>query len=296
MALISPVAHKAPLTRGSATPLKSHHRLSLPYALSSILAMLLLVASAAGLLVPGLYRDAPLWAAQARGTDLITLTVAVPSLMVSLILAARGSLWAMVVWPGVLGYTIYMYAIFAFTTAFNSLFLVYVAAFSLAISSLVALLVRVNANGLRIHVAPRMPVRPIAIYLFVVAGLFALAWMREIIPATVANTTPASLNGTNLPTNPVHVLDLSVLLPLVVLSGIWLWQGHNRGYLLSGAVLTTMTIVGMSVIAGIVFEAATDPTIALTPLPMLAVVTLIGLWLLVAYLRNVRQGPDAEDT
>jgi hypothetical protein len=85
-------------------------------------------------------------------------------------------------------------------------------------------------------------------------------------------------------------------LPLAVISGTWLWHRQNRGFLLSGGVLTTMTTVGVSVIAGIVFEAAADPTITLTPLPMLAVVTLIGLWLLVAYLRNVRRGHEVEGT
>src|SRR5690242_1769473 len=94
-------------------------RVTLPYWLSGILAGLLIVASAAGLFVPGLYRDAPLWAAQARGTDIITLTVAVPALVVALILAARGSLRGEIVWLGVLGYATYMYAIFAFTVAFN---------------------------------------------------------------------------------------------------------------------------------------------------------------------------------
>ena len=290
MALSATPTRAPSVPRTISTHADTRTRTALPYRLSGGLAVLLAVASAAGLFVPGLYRDAPDWIAQTRGTDLVTLTIAVPALLASLMLSARGSLRAEVVWLGVLGYTLYMYAIYAFDVVFNPLFLVYVASFSLALWSTVALLVRADPDGLRARFAPDLPVRTIAGYLLGVAALFCLAWLKEIVPATLGNTAPAGLRGLALPTNPVHVLDLSVLLPLAALSGIWLWQRRPLGYLLAGVLLTTLTLVGLSIVAGMVFEYRIDPKTSLSVVPMLAVVTLVGLWLLVSYLRHLGGG------
>ena len=265
--------------------------LALPYRLSGGLAVLLAIASAAGLFVPGLYRDAPDWIAQTRGTDMVTLTIALPALLASLMLSARGSRRAEIVWLGVLGYVLYMYAIYAFDVVFNPLFLVYVASFSLALWSTVVLLVRAEPASLRARFAPGLPVRRIAGYLLGVAALFCLAWLKEIIPATLRNTAPAGLRGLALPTNPVHVLDLSVLLPLVALAGIWLRQCRPWGYLLAGVLLTTLTLVGLSIVSISLFDYRVTSTVSLAVVPVFALVTLVGLWLLVSYLRHLGREP-----
>ena len=65
-----------------------HHdrNLMMAFRLSAVLAILLFVASTAGVFVPGLYRDPPVTAAQMRGVDLVTLVVALPMLVTSLVL------------------------------------------------------------------------------------------------------------------------------------------------------------------------------------------------------------------
>ena len=57
--------------------------------------------------VDDLYRDNAFATSAWRGTDLATLAVAVPILIVALILALRGSLRAQLVWLGMLDYTLY---------------------------------------------------------------------------------------------------------------------------------------------------------------------------------------------
>lgn len=104
-----------------------------------------------------------------------------------------------------------------------------------------------------------------------------------------ANTTPGSLEGMKIPTNPVHVLDLGFLLPLAALTGIWLWQRRPWSYLLAGILLTKMVLLGVSVVCGVLFEHNADPATSLAVVPLFAVVALVGLWLTVAYLRNLRQ-------
>jgi len=261
------------------------------YWLSSALAALLVVASAAGLFVPGLYHDTPDWIAQTRATDLVTLTVAIPALMAAVILAARGSLGARIVWLGVLGYIVYMYAIYAFAVAFNGLFLVYVAALAFAAWSLIALLTRLDPDEARPHGDPSVVVQAVALYLLVVAALFVLTWMKDIVPALVAHTSPLSLAKTRQPTNPVEVLDLSFLLPLATLAGVWLWRRRPWGYPLAGMALTIMTLVGLSVVVDVVFEHLNDRTVSLAIAPLFAAVALVGLVLLAGHLRTLQ--PEA---
>jgi hypothetical protein len=96
---------------------------------------------------------------------------------------------AQVVWLGALAYILYNSVFFAFAMTFNVLFLVYVAMFSLALWSLVALLVRVDADSLGAHFASNTPVRAIAVYMLIIAALFAVVWLKDILPAIVGNTT-----------------------------------------------------------------------------------------------------------
>lgn len=173
------------------------------------------------------YRDAPKWAAMTRGTDLITLIVAAPTLVTSLLLTARGARRAQIVWLGALAYALYTYAIFAFDITFNALFLIYMAAFSLSLFSLVALLARMDVDDLRACFAPSLPVRRIA--------------------------------------------------------GIRLWQRRSWGHLLAGMLLVKMTVLGMSVVSGTLFEYSADPKVSLGVVPMFTAVTLVGLWLMVRY-------------
>ncbi|MGH9893569.1 MAG: hypothetical protein ACREA0_16590, partial [bacterium] len=77
--------------------------------LSILIAGLMAAASLFGLLVDGLYTDSP-WAREAlRGGDLVTHGLATPMLLGALILSARGSRRAQVVWLAMLGYSIYNY-------------------------------------------------------------------------------------------------------------------------------------------------------------------------------------------
>jgi hypothetical protein len=64
---------------------------SVPTRLAAIATALATIVSLAGLAVDGLYRDTPYWIQQARGTDLATLFLAVPVLVIGLSAARRGS-------------------------------------------------------------------------------------------------------------------------------------------------------------------------------------------------------------
>ena len=278
---------------GVATKQPRPYSLRQAHLLSGVLAVVALAASAGMALFPGIFRDPAMTVGNARGTALVILIVAVPTLVVSMILAARGSLRAQVVWLGALAYVLYNSVFFAFATTFNVLFLFYVAMFSLSLWSLVALLVRVDADGLRAHFAPSTPVRAIALYLLIIAALFAMTWLKDILPAIVGNTTPASLEGTEMLTSPVQVLDLSITLPLCVLAGVWLWQRRSWGYLLAGVLLVMLVIESLSIATDQLFGHLHDPAAPLGAVPLFVVLTLIGLVPMIVLLRNLQPRQNA---
>ncbi|HZS92542.1 MAG TPA: hypothetical protein VFE42_34275 [Chloroflexota bacterium] len=59
---------------------------------------------------------------------------------------------------------------------------------------------------LRAGFAPSTPVRVIACYVLLITALFALVWLKYVMPALINNTAPAGLAKTGMVTNPVQVL------------------------------------------------------------------------------------------
>src|SRR5437867_839418 len=101
-------------------------------ALTILLIPLCVLVAGAGLFVPNFYRDSPLSIPLERANDLAALLVGVPLMIVSLRLAARGSVRGYLLWMGVAGWALYIGAIDAFSLQFNALFLAYVAILGLA--------------------------------------------------------------------------------------------------------------------------------------------------------------------
>src|SRR5262249_49860150 len=102
-------------------------------ALTTLLVAIAIPTHAVGLLVPTLYRDRPVVIPQTLGTDLMTLALGLPIVMLAALGMRSGSLRARVVWLGALGYLVYSYGMYALGVAWNPFFLVYVALFGLSL-------------------------------------------------------------------------------------------------------------------------------------------------------------------
>ena len=109
---------------------------ALPSRLAAVATLLAAAAALGGLVITGVYVDAPNWAQQARGTDLATLFLAAPVLAIGLWTARRGSSAGRLAVVAGLLYLVYNYAIFAFAVAMNPLTIVHIAIFGLSLWSL----------------------------------------------------------------------------------------------------------------------------------------------------------------
>jgi hypothetical protein len=131
----------------------------------------------------GLYRyDTISSAAQEIGQDIVTLIIGIPLLVTGMALSRTGSLRGRLLLTGGLGYFLYTYAAMSFLTAFNSLFLVYVALFSLSLFGFILALSGIDPDEVVRHVAEHFPRRTIATYFIVVAAFLAIAWLGLVVP------------------------------------------------------------------------------------------------------------------
>lgn len=227
-----------------------------PFAIHASLAaaVLFCVMSVAGLQVPTLYaRETDSWTVQAIAQDWFDLTVAVPCLVVGAIAAARGSLSGVLVLGGSLLYAVYTLLIYAFAIHLNAIFLVYCATLGLALFALIAVARSTAPERVQAAFGPRAPRRVVGGFLVVVGIAFGAVWLSELVPAVLSGQAPPSLVAAGMATNPVHVIDLSFVLPLHVVAGVALWRGRALGFLLAPVLLAfgalmTATIAFLAVL------------------------------------------------
>lgn len=200
------------------------------YRLSVVIVILMVLASGAGLFFHDLYRDNALVASSWYGNDLVTLFVGAPLFVGALIGARRGSRRAVLVWMGMLAYAFYNYAFYLFGATFNSLFLVYVALFTLSGFALVFGLVSLDAAALYERVQARLPARWIGGFMMVVAVALGGFHVALSLYFLVTGQAPPMIDAVGLHTNLIAALDLSMVVSVAGLSAVWLWHGLPWGF------------------------------------------------------------------
>jgi hypothetical protein len=221
---------------------------------SLAVAALVAVASLVGIMAPStIYaRETAPWRLQGEAQDWIDLLAAVPWLAASAIATGLGSRRARLVLAGGLVYVLYTFVIYAFAVHFNGLFLVYCAVLGLSVFALASLGRHLLASDVDAWFGRRAPRRLLAGYLIGSAILFGGLWLAKVVPALVSGQPPPELAEHGLITNPVHVLDLSLVLPLMLAGGLAAWRRRPIGLavalpMLGFAALMNLTITALTV-------------------------------------------------
>ncbi len=252
------------------------------------IAALLAIASGGGLFISEIYRDAPYFAAQAVGQDLISLAVVLPLLIISAILASRGSRRARLVWLGGLTYLVYTYMVAAFDVRFNSLFLVYVALMGCSFYALIGGIVTANMAEIKACFTEKTPVKALSIYLAVLAVLFYFLWLAEVVPALLAGTIPKSIQDNGTPTNAVHVLDMALVLPAFGIAAVSLWRKQALGYTLAGVLLSYGVLLILAVLSMAVFMIRAGHPVAVPQVVIFGTLFALSLGFLIWYMKGLR--------
>jgi hypothetical protein len=236
-----------------APDMKTLRALSVSERLAVLAGIAAAIASLAGF-VPGVYRDPRVVIAQSHGFDIGNL-IAVVILGLGLAWSAHGSVRGRLVAVGALGYLIYSFVTYAFLIELNAATVLYIAVLSFGVWSFINGLAAVDDQGADELAAGHLYRRVTASFMIVIAGLFALTWLHEIAASVVSGQLPAALAAAGWPMNPVYVLDLGFVVPIVVVGGLRLIRSKPGGVRLSLPFLVFLPLLSISVLLMTVFMA-----------------------------------------
>lgn len=248
------------------TPAASRTSPSSPYVASTVSILALATASSlAGLFRKGHYNDPAAFLPRLYAQDAVMLVVAVPVLAVGLWDARRGSLRGRIVWLGGLAFMTYTWASVTAQTAFNEFFLGYVALFGLSLFTLAGGLVHTDATAVRRRLDGKISNALYSGVLALLAVGLALLWLADIIPATLAGTTPPVVAELGERAAHTYVIDLGVVVPSLAITAVWLRRNHVWGYVFAGVLLVMAAVLAPALTAITAVDLAGDYVTVTTP-------------------------------
>lgn len=254
--------------------------------LSIFITLMASVASWGGLFIEGLYRDNALVVAAWRGNDMVTLFIVVPMLLVSLFFSLQGSKRGRLFWMGSLWYMVYNYTFYLFGAAFNIFFLLYTALVVFSAYTLIFALLQTNAQDLGRSFGKKTPYKFISTFMLIFAVLLGGMWIVLSSSFIFTGQVHTSISQTDHPTAIVFAVDLVLLIPSLIFSGVLLWQKRLWGPILSSVVLVKANAYGLALIFMTVISYRS--TGVMDPFILLWIVLTVGcLVSLVLLLRNL---------
>jgi len=198
--------------------------------LTPLIAIFVLIAAAVGVFVPDFYQEIvdPRFATGIITADIISL-ICVPILFVCMVFVRRGSQIARLIWVSLLIYLGYTYALYSFDRMYTLLYPLYMVLFSLNCFAVVTILTRLNANQLS-ECAEDLHLRRVTAIFLCFIGLILYIIELPIILERIPGGVEAG--GT-----PFMVMDLCLIAPIAILTGIGLWQKRPWGAVLTGIFL-----------------------------------------------------------
>jgi len=210
--------------------------------------------------------------------------VGLPLLIISAVLAFRGSMRGKLLMTGTLGFFLYTYMSMASLASYNAWFLVYVVIFALSLYAFILSLMSFDLAALPKAFSQKLPHGWIAGLMFLVGGFLLFAWLGRIVPPLLQNETPALENTTTLI---IQFMDLALIVPMAFLGGILLLRREAWGYLLSSIMLTKGITLGLGVSAMAINTARRGVADSLgIMIPFLAI-TLLNLVVVSLMLKNI---------
>ncbi|MFX3626082.1 MAG: hypothetical protein ACN6I4_01875 [bacterium] len=227
------------------------------------------------------------WQVQAKGQDIINMLVVVPLLLITAIgvfLKKSKFIW---LWAGIIFYILYTFVIYCFNIHFNSYFLLYCLVLSVAFYAFIYLLHHLFTKSDFYIIKSGIVHNTTGIYLLLIGVLFYFLWLSAIVPSILDNEVPKELTETGLFTNPVHVIDLSILLPAFIINGVYLLR-KNRNAVLLGIAFFSFTIV-MNITIGFLayYMVAKNVADDNSVLYIMAALTIISSTLLAFMLKSI---------
>jgi len=225
--------------------------LTLAYAISLAVALLMTVASVAGLSYRAAIYPTDELLLSFIPNDVLNLVVGLPILLGSMWLARRGKLIGLLCWPGALFYVLYVYVLYLIGMPFNGLFLPYLLLVPLSAYTIIGIVASIDGEAVRQRLSGVVPARTAG---GVLAGLAILLIVRQtaIIVAALTDQTPVDTLERML-----WIDDVTVGCPALLAGGVLLWRRKALGYVAGAGLLLGYGVLAVGLIPVMVFQALT---------------------------------------
>jgi hypothetical protein len=238
------------------------------------------------MITSGVYRyNSERMVAEGIGWDVFTLFAAVPALFISLIGLARGSLRARLFVLGILGYLFYQYLMYAVAWAFGPLFLLFVVIYALSLVAAVRILVTIRITDLGSYVGEGFPALGMGIFSLAMAGILVIMWLGRIVPALSGEIQGILLGQTTLV---VQALDLGLVVPLAVFTGITALRRRPIGYLLSSVMVIKGAAMAAAICTMLIAAWVVEGALEVAPFVIFAAAAAAAVWLAIRIYRSAQ--------
>jgi hypothetical protein len=237
----------------------------------------------------GIYRyDSVFQAGANQGTDLLTLLVPVPLLVLTLLATRRGSLRARLLRLGTFVYFLYLYASLALHTAYNGLFLVYVLLFAASLLAVMLDFVALARRDLTASLRPGLPRRAPAWFMIGSGLVTLLIWSMGPVADLLGGPAPELGVAQTLFTN---ALDIAVIVPAALIAGRLILEENPIGYVVAFALLVLEVLLAPMIALQTAFQIAAGESFTaaqvIGPISGFVLLALIALAVVVGLLRHI---------
>lgn len=234
----------------------------------------------------GLYKyDSVSVAAQGRASDLVTLFLAVPLLLVSYLYTVKGSMRGRFMLTGTLGYFLYTYMSYTFLWMYNPLFIVYVALMSMSFFAFVQCFMSLRSEDMAAVFKKTLPVKFLGGFQLVIGFMVGMLWLAKLVPTLDGKTVPVGLM--HYTTLTIQGMDLGFVVPAAILSGIWLIKREPLGYLLSAVMIMKGVTMLTAISAMLINMALNGVWISPVEAVLFSLFNFIAIICLVILLKNI---------
>ncbi|MHA1992201.1 MAG: hypothetical protein ACW98A_14605 [Candidatus Hodarchaeales archaeon] len=214
-------------------------------------------------------------------TDWTTLLIVFPVLLISMWLASRGHLLGFLFWPGALFYLVFVYLFYSIAVPFSWVFLLYVTLTALSGYTIIGIIGTIDAEKVKKNYIQQIPSKLVGGLLVFFGIGFLMLDLLDILEAL--NQTSTIELDTYVP----WIVDFTVGIPILLISGVLMWQKKPLGYVLSPGLLIYSVLLDIGVTILYVFKwYYQEPDFEIDALITFFIVTVITLIPLYYYLKK----------
>ena len=251
------------------TNLPIRRNLALISLFSFLIAILMAVASAAGILYrTSVYPTEGLLRAFVSN-DVVNLFIGLPILLGSMWLAWRGKLIGLLCWPGALFFVLYNYIAYVFAMPLNWAFLLHLVLAMLSVYTLTGLVTSIDGKAVHQRLGGTVPEKLAGGVLVGLGLLFLLRVIGVVVNALSSGVLPAE---TELAVNISDFLTT----PAWIIGGILLWQRKEFGYVTGLGLL----FQGSMLFIGLIFFLLLQPLLTTAPFAVADVIVIFVMGLI----------------